>query len=1170
MFKNGKFNYIVFGLLTFVCCSCSNTPLESSLSFGQDELNMLVGQELDVSDLLDYSNILGEITYSLNVNNSVVNLNGSVIYAIDVGFCYVSASYGDLTDSLKIIVKEEVEASGTPDNPYLISTVEDLKTLSDWVLDYKDLSGVYFLQTNDIDISFYDNWTPIGTFGIPFEGVYDGNNKEVNGLKIDTTDSWQGLFGFSSGVIKNLTVRGDVKVHCHPDYVYSHSFCAGICGGLYNAAIVENCKNYANVHGDAYVGGIVGGIARSDEMIVGRNQSQIINCENYGLITGDDTYTYNEQAMYFGGICGESLGILTGNTNYGEVKVEGIKTRYVGGICGLGYTIYKYGMYFDEDLEKYSNNDNINYGKVSGYHSVGGVFGGNVLPSHNCENYGEISGSICVGGVSGLNGTSSILTNNYSVSLLENCKNYGTVNAKIRYAGGIASYSYFDVVNCLNDGHVFGGESSYGIGGIVGYQDYGTISDCVNEEHSLIEGYHTLGGIVGHSNTNSLYITGCVNKGSVNTFSNSDDEAVHIGGITGILGTNNTLENCSNYGEVKGKGTRNSPSRWGGIGGIAGSIYSSSKIFYSINYGHVEGQQQVGGIFGYSSGNSLTSVQFCLNYGKISSSNADPFLGGIAGRINGTSLFSNINEGVIDVVSGATHYGEIYGSAASSSVDTNKVSGDDYCPYFYLFSGGVGTKDDPFLIANRTDFEYLRERVSSDDSNSSQEGLYFKLTNDITITGGLLFNKEFAGDFDGNNHCLTINLELTKDNLSVFGINKGTISNLIVKGSLSGGNYLSGIAINNQGLIENCINETNITGSGSRIGGIASINKGIISNSINKGVITSNKQYVGGICGVNGDTSAKGIIVNCHNNNDVSSTSLTSLYATNGNCVGGIAGFSYCYEGTNISNCYNYGKISGISALGGIIGFTKTGSTLTFENLFNFGDVKGGVGVDEDKQYSGHIGGIVGMLGSNLSLKYVFNGGNVNGNGGQVSGNWRGVGGIAGSFYAGNIEYAYNFGNVDANMHAGGIVGYSQGTASKLISHCLSGGTITDSGENSGGILGRGNYTSISNCVSFGQVSSGSSHLIYGKGTNVTSTDNNTFEGSSSSNGLIKDIYYSKDVKDSKTAQIILDDINQLLLQKNEIDDQILALESFENKTFMTLIEETRVYLESIIGGENS
>ena len=32
--------------------------------------------------------------------------------------------------------------------------------------------------------------------------------------------------------------------------------------------MISNCVNYVNVHGHAYVGGIVGGVARSDEMIV--------------------------------------------------------------------------------------------------------------------------------------------------------------------------------------------------------------------------------------------------------------------------------------------------------------------------------------------------------------------------------------------------------------------------------------------------------------------------------------------------------------------------------------------------------------------------------------------------------------------------------------------------------------------------------------------------------------------------------------------------------------------------------------------------------------------------------------------------------------------------------------------------------------------------------------
>mgnify|MGYP003307746001 CR=1 FL=1 len=585
----------------------------------------------------------GIYTFSLTGNASGVNSN-AYTFVIDV-FDRVNLS-----------------GEGTVSKPFLISSATDLSNLSKAVLDYKDFKNTYFKQTCDISLNEFDNWTPIGTFGVPFEGIYDGDNFKVTDIKIDTHDSWQGLFGFSSGVIKNVTVYGEIRVTCHPDYVYSHSFAGGVVGGLYNAAIVDNCKNYANVHGDAYVGGICGGIARSDEMIVWRDQSIIMNCENYGKITGDDTYAINESGMYFGGICGESLGILTANTNYGEVTVSGSNTRYVGGVCGLCYTIYKYGMYPEEDLEIYASNDNINYGTVTGYHSVGGVYGCTVLPAHRCKNYGDVYASICGAGVSGLNGTSAILENNHSVGLLEDCYNEGTVTLSTRYGGGITSYSYFDVINCTNNGEVVGLEGVYSLGGVVGYQSSGNVRDCFNDENGSITGYYGLGGIVGWSLAGYLQIDNCVNNGNVCILEDSDLNAVHIGGIVGMLGSSNSVLNCINNANIKGAGSRNSPERWGGTGGVAGSIYSNSVVFNSINNGNITGNQQIGGIVGYDEGSTGTTIDSCKNYGIISSSHANPHLGCIIGRCNNSQVILNENYGHYVCENAVQYYSYLVGS----------------------------------------------------------------------------------------------------------------------------------------------------------------------------------------------------------------------------------------------------------------------------------------------------------------------------------------------------------------------------------------------------------------------------------------------------------------------------------------------------------------------------
>ena len=67
---------------------------------------------------------------------------------------------------------------------------------------------------------------------------------------------------------------------------------------------------------------------------------------------------------------------------------------------------------------------------------------------------------------------------------------------------------------------------------------------------------------------------------------------------------------------------------------------------------------------------------------------------------------------------------------------------------------GSGTADDPYLIANETDWNTLASNSSSDNYS----GKYFKLTNDITVSEMVgISTLYFAGNFDGAGHTLTFN-----------------------------------------------------------------------------------------------------------------------------------------------------------------------------------------------------------------------------------------------------------------------------------------------------------------------------------------------------------------------------------------------------------------------------
>ena len=86
------------------------------------------------------------------------------------------------------------------DNDFIfISTAEQLNNIRN------NLSGKYIL-TNDIDLSGYAEWTPIGTAASPFTGVLDGNGNTVKGVKVVSGSPNPGLIGVNNGTIKTLAV----------------------------------------------------------------------------------------------------------------------------------------------------------------------------------------------------------------------------------------------------------------------------------------------------------------------------------------------------------------------------------------------------------------------------------------------------------------------------------------------------------------------------------------------------------------------------------------------------------------------------------------------------------------------------------------------------------------------------------------------------------------------------------------------------------------------------------------------------------------------------------------------------------------------------------------------------------------------------------------------------
>ena len=325
-------------------------------------------------------------------------------------------------------------AMGGADTPFQIASAAQLAELAQYVNagDATFVSAHYVL-TDDVNLSAYGNWTPIGTEDHPFEGVFDGQNHVVTGLKIDRSQGvCQGLFGYVSGTddahkaqIKNVAVR-DAQIRARTEV-------GAVVGryGRFTAGYVEPLENCA------MIGGTIQGTSSMGQSscvggIVGRACGEIQRCYATGNIIGADN------AREYGGIVGESYKTVNACYWTGRLSALGSYANDFGGIVGNAYDAVT-NCYTTGDITGSLNNagmlgsivgcamDRVTNcyatGSVKGWHAIGGIAG---------QAYGDtyvhatISGCMAlntsvesnpfysIGRVAGITGQESVLNDNYA------------------------------------------------------------------------------------------------------------------------------------------------------------------------------------------------------------------------------------------------------------------------------------------------------------------------------------------------------------------------------------------------------------------------------------------------------------------------------------------------------------------------------------------------------------------------------------------------------------------------------------------------------------------------------------------------------------------------------------------------------------------------------------
>jgi len=390
------------------------------------------------------------VRVSLNIGDNKTNfeINGTALdYTKDGEIITFSLPAGNNIISYSLINEPEKEyGSGTENDPYIISTEDDL-------LNITNSSGKYYKLNNRINLS--SGWQGIEDFA----GYFDGNNKVIY---LDNTTN--GVFKniLSGAVVENLITAGAITSDAT-----TYSLNVGAIAGELSGTL-KKCTNYAsnvsNVTSSGSRGGLIGTMLSGSECSDVYNYGSIYNRGNTGGVVGLSNYRTK----------------ITNALNAGAIESIGGKT---GGIAGWNYA---------------SVTNAYNSGEVKG-ETIGGIAGcdGGSPTYTNCFNIGEIYEKsvtkLTFGGILGYsNSGGSKILNSYNAGLINNVNGNGYIDHEI-YGGYNTAYRAPVITNScyLNENLTLDSYEGTTALNSLSLSEYGTITDMFDFENTWIftDGY---------------------------------------------------------------------------------------------------------------------------------------------------------------------------------------------------------------------------------------------------------------------------------------------------------------------------------------------------------------------------------------------------------------------------------------------------------------------------------------------------------------------------------------------------------------------------------------------------------------------------------------------------------------------------------------------------------
>jgi RHS repeat-associated core domain len=780
--------------------------------------------------------------------------SSSLISGLTLGTYTIYAKDNAGNEVIKVVTYSPSSGSGTSTDPYIITTAAQLAAIS------TGLTKCYKLG-NDIDLSGYANWTPIGSSTTPFTGTFDGDGHTVSHLTIGTEDnpntsSYLGLFGYiNAATIRNVGISNS-SIYSTGDYIGA---LVGYCKGT---GTIKSTHAEGNVFGGSHAGGLIG-YATSATIFDSYTAGQVSGKTYVGGLIGDisnasilNSYATNKvtgSGNYIGGLLGQNTGTVT--NSYATGSVTGVS--YVGGLAGYNSGSCKI-------INSYA------VGSVSGTSTVGCLVGYNsgTVTSGYWKTASQMSG---YGGNGGTFTATGMAAADMQTQAFADTLNANISSLSLTFCVGWKYYSGVNsglpVLQGIGDGNISSDTTAPTIAAYA-FQNYNdgteTIQTTITDDSSGIDiqkyaigtqpaSYFATNGTV----FSSTAISGlAIETYTIYAKDNAGNEATKVVIFTPVLGN----------------GTISDPYVITTAAQLAGVSTGLGKCF------------QLGNDIDLSSNANWVPV----------GSNTAPFTGTFDG--NGHTI-SNLTIGTSSEPSTLSYLG-LFGSINNATIKNLHVSASIYSSGFDIgglagYCIGTSVITNSFTTGNISGSSYVGGLIGNIFSTTASISSSYSLAN---IVG----SSNYVGGLAGQN--------------------RGTVTNCYAKGNASGASNIGGLVGQNSGTVMNCYAKGNVSGT-SNLGGLIGQSSGPITNCYAIGSV-SGTSAAGGLVGRNTSTVSDGYWNTTAISSGCGSNSGT--FAATGMALADMQTLAFAYtlntniDDLNLLGCVDWKYVNGPPVLQGI------------------------------------------------------------------------------------------------------------------------------------------------------------------------------------------------------------------------------------------------------------